>query len=174
MPTPKTRKLTGRLQFSYWQGAVMLAMLNTVYLGLTGKAWSITTALALCGAWLVQTLGLASPKQWAFFQHLPPQMVDNPLLYYGTWLNLGLLTGVLISMTAGSMWRWRKNRSVGRWLLGLIGGFLMGYGARLASGCNIGGLLGGIASSSAHGWIFAGFTFLGSWLGSKVLARYFL
>jgi len=175
MPVPKiARRLTGRVQLSYVQGAVLLAGLNILYFGLTKKAWSVTTSLALSGAWLVQTLGLASPKDWYFFQHFQPELIDNPLLYYGTWLNLGLLLGVVLSMTSGKMWRWRKNRSAKRWLVGLGGGLLMGYGARMALGCKIGTLLGGIASSSLHGWVFGFFTLLGSWLGCRLFSKYLL
>ena len=36
----------------------------------------------------------------------------------------------------------------------VIGGLLMGYGARLAFGCNIGAYFGGIASFSLHGWVW--------------------
>ena len=48
----------------------------------------------------------------------------------------------------------------------IVGGLLMGYGARLAYGCNIGAYLGGIVSGSAHGvwWLFWGF--LGSMAGA--------
>jgi hypothetical protein len=34
-----------------------------------------------------------------------------------------------------------------------VGGSLLGYGARLAYGCNIGAYFSGIASSSLHGWL---------------------
>ena len=36
----------------------------------------------------------------------------------------------------------------------MIGGLLMGYGARIAFGCNIGAYFGGIASFSLHGWLW--------------------
>ncbi len=35
-----------------------------------------------------------------------------------------------------------------------LGGVLMGIGARLGFGCNIGAFLAGIASGSLHGWIW--------------------
>ena len=35
-----------------------------------------------------------------------------------------------------------------------IGGLLMGWGARLGFGCNIGAFVGGVASGSLHGWIW--------------------
>ena len=50
----------------------------------------------------------------------------------------------------------------------------MGYGARLAGGCNIGALFSGIASLSLSGWVFAIFLFIGAFFGSKLLAKYFM
>ena len=44
----------------------------------------------------------------------------------------------------------------------------MGYGARIAFGCNIGALLGGIASGSLHGWGWLVFAAGGSVLGVRV------
>ena len=36
----------------------------------------------------------------------------------------------------------------------VVGGLLLGYGARLAYGCNIGAYFSGIASGSLHGWVW--------------------
>ena len=35
-----------------------------------------------------------------------------------------------------------------------VGGLLMGWGARLGFGCNIGAFVGGVASGSLHGWVW--------------------
>jgi uncharacterized membrane protein YedE/YeeE len=48
----------------------------------------------------------------------------------------------------------------------VIGGLLLGYGARLAYGCNIGAYFSGIASSSVHGWLWLAAAFIGSMLGT--------
>ncbi|MCL6594366.1 MAG: YeeE/YedE family protein, partial [Alicyclobacillus sp.] len=49
----------------------------------------------------------------------------------------------------------------------LVGGVFMGYGARIAFGCNIGAYFSGISSFSLHGWEW----FLGAMLGSVLGAR---
>jgi uncharacterized membrane protein YedE/YeeE len=53
-------------------------------------------------------------------------------------------------------------------LAAAIGGLLMGVGARLAFGCNIGAFLAGIASGSAHGWLWFFMAMLGSLVGLKI------
>ena len=48
----------------------------------------------------------------------------------------------------------------------VIGGLLLGYGARLAYGCNIGAYFSGIASGSVHGWVWLVFAFVGNVIGT--------
>ncbi|CBZ03456.1 hypothetical protein H04402_01646 [Clostridium botulinum H04402 065] len=50
----------------------------------------------------------------------------------------------------------------------------MGYGARLASGCNIGSFLIGISSFSLHGWIYWIFITLGAFIGTLILKKFIL
>jgi uncharacterized protein len=50
----------------------------------------------------------------------------------------------------------------------IIGGLLLGYGARLAYGCNIGAYFSGIASSSLHGWLWLVAALAGSVIGTRL------
>jgi uncharacterized membrane protein YedE/YeeE len=49
-----------------------------------------------------------------------------------------------------------------------LGGLMLGYGARLAYGCNIGAYFSGISSSSLHGWIWLAMALLGTAVGVKL------
>ncbi|MCX7602219.1 MAG: YeeE/YedE family protein, partial [Meiothermus sp.] len=53
-------------------------------------------------------------------------------------------------------------------LAAVLGGLLMGYGARLAYGCNIGAYIGGVASFSLHGWVWLGMALLGTGVGLRL------
>jgi hypothetical protein len=44
----------------------------------------------------------------------------------------------------------------------------MGYGARLAFGCNIGAFFSGIASTSLHGWLWILCALPGTWVGVRL------
>ena len=44
----------------------------------------------------------------------------------------------------------------------------MGYGARLAFGCNVGAYFSGIASGSLHGWLWFLAALVGSYLGTRL------
>jgi hypothetical protein len=50
----------------------------------------------------------------------------------------------------------------------LLGGLLMGYGAWIACGCNVGIFFFGIVSTSLHGWIWIVFALAGSALGVRL------
>ena len=45
---------------------------------------------------------------------------------------------------------------------------MMGYGARLAFGCNVGAFFSGIASGSLHGWLWFAAALAGTWVGIRL------
>ena len=53
-------------------------------------------------------------------------------------------------------------------LAAALGGLLMGVGARLATGCNIGAFFSGLASGSLHGLVWAIVAFGGVMLGARL------
>ena len=80
----------------------------------------------------------------------------------------------LLKLTNPSNFKFKKIKSLKQVVAAILGGLLMGYGARLAGGCNIGALFSGIASLSLSGWVFAVFLLAGAWIGSKLLAKFFM
>ncbi len=81
-------------------------------------------------------------------------------------MNFGIILGALLaSLLAGRFLpAWRvPTRSL---VAAIIGGLLLGYGARVAFGCNIGAYFSGIASGSLHGWMWLPAAFAGSALGT--------
>jgi hypothetical protein len=49
---------------------------------------------------------------------------------------------------------------------------LLGYGARIAFGCNIGAYFSGIGSTSLHGWLWFAAAFAGSILGTRLRPKF--
>lgn len=147
--------------------------LSLAYLLLARRPWGITSAWAYWTGWLAQVLG-GEVSSWPYWRDMGLTVyLASPWLYHGTWSNLGLILGALLSSLLAREGRWRLPR---RWpvaLVGLAGGLLMGYGARLAMGCNIGALLGGIGAFSPHGWLFAAGLLAGAALGAWLLPRLF-
>lgn len=59
-------------------------------------------------------------------------------------------------------------------LASVIGGLLLGYGAVMASGCNISAYVGGIASGSLHGWVWIVPALAGNWVGIRLRPAFHL
>ncbi len=147
----------------------LLALLNWVTLLVAGHAWSITWGFSLWGAKFMTLLGW-DPAQSGFWSGrfqtnalLQPIWADNTSL-----MNIGILAGALL---AGWMSKKIKRPAPIPFmsLLGaIIGGLMMGYGARLAYGCNIGAFFSGIASSSLHGWVWIACAIPGNFVGVKL------
>lgn len=152
-----------------WVGALALAVLNLGVLLVSGSPWGVTTAFALWGSKAAGALGLAEPSTWAFWSGPRAEVLSGSVLAESTSLtNVGIMVGALIASALAGAFTLHR-RVPGRLALGaVIGGLLMGYGARLAYGCNIGAYLGGIASLSLHGWVWGVMALLGTWVGLRL------
>ena len=113
-------------------------------------------------------MGLADPGAWGFWSGPRADVLSGSVLAESTSLtNFGIMVGALIASALAGAFTLHR-RIPGRLALGaVIGGLLMGYGARLAYGCNIGAYLGGIASMSLHGWVWGIMALLGTWIGLR-------
>ena len=154
-------------------GSISLVFFSFLMLQVAGHPWSVTFAFGLWGAKIASFLGV-EVSSWTYWQlEYPSTALENSVLADPTTVsNIGIILGALIgSALSGKI---TKFSSVNKKLVlaAVIGGLFMGYGARLAFGCNIGALFGGIASGSLHGWVWFLFAFLGSIVGVK-FRKYF-
>jgi uncharacterized protein len=156
--------------FTYVTGAVLLGLFNIVTLAATGKGWGVTGVFSYWGAWLVKPFGDISG--WA---NLSQATYDAGFFSNGISVrNLGIVLGALLAVLLASQFKIKKIKSWKQVAAAVLGGFLMGYGARVALGCNIGALFSGISAMSLAGWVFALFLFVGAYLGSKLLVKFFM
>lgn len=150
-------------------GGVVLAVLNALTLVLAGHPWGITWAFALWGAKALQAVGydLTTVPFWSGeFQQAAlaaPVLADVTSV-----MDLGIILGALLA--AGLAGRFAPVRRVplGIVAASVLGGLLLGYGARLAYGCNIGAYFSGIASTSLHGWLWGAAALLGTPIGVRL------
>ncbi|GLX91226.1 YeeE/YedE family protein [Pseudomonas weihenstephanensis] len=155
-------------------GAIGLALLNYATLALAGRPWGITSAFALWGAKAVTALGV-DVSSWGFWQ-IPG---NAKALAAPVWqdvtsvMNVGIILGAL--MAAGLAGRFAPSLKIpARALLAaVIGGLLLGYGSRMAYGCNIGAYFSGIASGSLHGWAWLVAAFIGNSVGVRLRPFFF-
>jgi uncharacterized membrane protein YedE/YeeE len=146
-----------------WVGALLLAGLNAVTLFVSGGAWGVTFAFALWGSKILDAVGV-DVQSWGFWQD-PANLAkyDAGIFVEKTSvMDFGIIIGALIASALAGQWVLHRKVPPKLAIGAVIGGLLMGYGARLAFGCNIGAYFGGIASFSLHGWIWGVMAIVGT------------
>ena len=149
-------------------GAILLAILNFLMLNIAGHPWSVTFAFGLWGAKIADFIGI-DVASWAFWNFNYPKIaLKNSIFADHTSIsNIGVILGAVIASSFAGSFSQKTKINYKIILAAIIGGFFMGFGARLAFGCNIGALFSGIASGSLHGWAWFLFAFIGSYFGTK-------
>lgn len=150
-------------------GAVALAILNFATLALSGRPWGVTSAFALWGAKGFASLGI-DVANWKYWMAGPnAAALAAPASHdVTTVMDIGIVLGAMAAASLAGRYApvWRiPLRSL---VAAMIGGLLLGYGARLAYGCNIGAYFSGIVSGSLHGWLWLVCAFAGNVLGTKL------
>ncbi|MGJ9413416.1 YeeE/YedE family protein [Aeromicrobium sp. CF4.19] len=150
-------------------GAVVLGVLAVGVLWVSGGIWGITNAFALWGAKLLQLLGM-HPETWTYWrQPDAAAQLSGPLLSdKNTLTNLGIIIGAAAAATAAGVYSLRHRFRGRETAAAFVGGILLGVGARLANGCNIGAYLGGITTGSVSGWVWAVVALAGTWVGLRL------
>ena len=149
-------------------GTVIIAVLCWLVFALSGHPWGVTFGFTLWGAKIAAALGVPV-ENYAFWQWPGPRraLEHSVLADVSSLMDFGMVLGAG-AMAAVSGGLRRQDWPPFRQLVGAaLGGVLMGIGARLGFGCNIGAFLAGIASGSLHGWIWFVMAMAGSWVGIR-------
>ena len=149
-----------------WAGALALAALNAATLFVSGKPWGITSAFALWGAKLLGLLGVDVSGTAYWSKPTNAHALHASVLADQTSvMDFGIMLGALVaSALAGAFVLHRRVPP--RIALGaVLGGIAMGFGARLAGGCNIGAYFTGVVSFSLHGWLWGVMAIAGTYAG---------
>jgi uncharacterized membrane protein YedE/YeeE len=151
----------------------MIACLCWAVFALSGHPWGVTFGFTLWGAKLASAIGF-DLSGYDFWQWPGPAraLAHSVLADTSSLMDIGMLIGAgLWASFVGSLrsQTWPNRRQL---LAAAIGGLLMGIGARLAFGCNIGAFLAGTASGSLHGWIWFAMALAGSWVGVRARPQF--
>jgi uncharacterized membrane protein YedE/YeeE len=139
----------------YIIGGVIIGLLCVAVFAAGGHPWSVTFAFTVWGAKAATALGF-DLSHAAFWQWPGPKraLTESVLSDTSSLTDLGMLFGAMAAAAASKPFAtgsWPPLKSVAA---AAIGGLLMGWGARLGFGCNIGAFVGGVASGSLHGWLW--------------------
>jgi len=159
-PRPDTDRL---------RAACAIGVLAVMAFLVSGQPWGVTTGLTLWGAKAASALGfgVGATEYWSWDG--PKQALTGSLLAQDSSLmDIGMILGATIAAARSGTFRAQAWPPV-RGLVGAaLGGLAMGIGARLSFGCNIGAMVGGIASGSLHGFVWFFAMLPGCWLGIRL------
>lgn len=151
-------------------GQLLTRMGHTGDVSITGKVfdpgyWYITTQEAQLAGWIMEKVGW-EVRDNVFFGVMNglPELWRNPAL----WMSIGIVFGAMVMALLNKEFKWKLPK--GELIVwGLGGGLLMGIGARVALGCNIGAFFIRVAGGDPGGWLFG----IGMVVGGYIGVRFF-
>ena len=142
-------------QWPIWIGGLLLGMGN-VLLFAFDRPWTVSNGVRNWGDWFFNQIGVIQMNV------LPPTLFSSSVLCFG------MIIGALAAALLGRQFQVRMAPA--RELFkGLLGGALMGIGASLAFGCNIGGFFSAISALSMAGVVMMVGLMVGAFVGLKLL-----
>jgi uncharacterized protein len=136
-------------------GAIAIGLISIGVFLAGHHPWSVTFGFTVWGAKLAAIVGFDFSHA-EFWQWSGPKraLAESILSDTSSLTDLGMLLGAMAAAAASKPFArtaWPPARSL---IAAAVGGLLMGWGARIGFGCNIGAFVGGVASGSLHGWVW--------------------
>ena len=154
------------------QGAVAMGALMVAILVLSGQPLGVVNGLTIAGGKILAATGAADLEFWDYWATFPD---GEKMLAAGIFAgaqnvtNAGIVLGAALAALMAGGWRPRlASRPPLHVVAATLGGFLMGYGAQISFGCNMGGFISAIVSGSLHGWLWLAAALAGTAVGVQV------
>lgn len=112
--------------------------------------WYITTQEAQWGGWLLDKLGVEQMDNIFFGLE---NGIPSPLINAPGFMSVGIILGAAVIALLRREFKW-KLPNLETAILALVGGTLMGIGARVGMGCNIGAFFATVTNGDLSGWVF--------------------
>lgn len=162
------KTIIGPILQRYWNPYVVLliaGILSAIYFGLTSTVWAVTGEFTRLGGDLLKLFGV-DISGWAYYDmvHLKGTTWSRP----DGWIVWGMFIGALMMVLLSNNFKIRLPQQKRRYIQGLVGGIIAGFGARLALGCNLAAFFTGVPQFSFHSWIFIVATGIGTFFGAKL------
>jgi hypothetical protein len=139
-----------------WSAGVLIALTN-VFLFVFDRPFTASDGVRNWGDWILRGAGVLER----------PDLIV-PWHYSGSMLNLGVIVGALAAALLSREFAVRVPPA-GELTKGALGGAMLGVGAMLALGCNIGGFFSAVSALSLAGLGMMVGLIAGAWLGLRYL-----
>jgi len=134
---------------------IIIAFLSVLMLAWS-RPWGAVGAVRNWGEWILYGVGVMKDKPGGF-------LTDT-----GSVIGIGFIGGAFLSACLGNQFALRIP-PVRELVKAVIAGILMGIGAALAGGCNVGGFYNAIGNLSAHGFAMWAGLVVGAVTGLKLI-----
>jgi uncharacterized protein len=150
-------------------GAIVIGALAIATFVAGGHPWSVTFGFTLWGGKIARLLGLDLSSA-PFWQWPGPKraLAESVLTDTSSLTDIGMILGAMAAAAATRPFARASWPPLPSLAAAAVGGLLMGWGARLGFGCNIGAFVGGVASGSLHGWVWFAAALGGCALGIRL------
>jgi uncharacterized membrane protein YedE/YeeE len=150
-------------------GAIVIGLLCIGVFLAGHHPWSVTFGFTVWGAKIAALAGFDFSNA-AFWQWPGPKraLAESILSDTSSLTDFGMILGAMAAAAATKPFARTTWPPMGSLLAAAAGGLLMGWGARIGFGCNIGAFLGGVASGSLHGWVWFGAALGGCMIGIRL------
>jgi uncharacterized membrane protein YedE/YeeE len=181
------QKLYARGGMQLWQAALILSGVSLASYLLVGMPLGITTAYAKTGAMLWSAVTPGHVASLDFFRATslsyvvpltgqplvggPGPGIDGIALVQFP-LIAGIVGGGFLSALSLGEFKVYRDVPVRQYLSALAGGVIMGMASRMAPGCNVWHLLGGVPILAISSTLFLAGLLPGAWIGSKFLSTW--
>lgn len=155
--------------WSLLSGSFALAALNAITLVLAGRPWGETAGFALWGSKIAIVLGF-NAADWPYWRGNPAPLTASVFSDITSVMDFGIILGAALAASLSGRFELKFQHLPSDWIAASLGGLLMGYGARLSGGCNIGAYFSALASGSLSAWVWIATALIGSWIGLRILA----
>ncbi len=155
-------------RWSFAKGSVLISIMFIFILTTTGSSWGASGPFTHWGVWALQKFGFnfSSPAFEGVVESVNAGLMNNA----SSIRNVGIVFGSAIAFLMAGRFKFDFNYKLQDAFFYALGGFLMGFGAKVGRGCNIGGLYSGIANFSLSGWLFMLALAVGGVIGLKLFA----
>ena len=156
-------------RWSLTTGSVLLAFMFLFIIITTKNSWGITGPFAGWGLALLNLFGveLTSPVFEETNAGIAAGLLNNGMGVRDIGIVLGSAIALLLAGRFAFDTKFRRFDV----LIYMLGGLIMGVGARIAGGCNIGALFSGIGNLSLSGWVFGVMLWVGGMSALKFFAN---
>ena len=158
--------------WSLTRGAMVAGILMAAILILGGQPLGVVNGMTVLGGKALAATGAADLEFWDYWATFPngDELLDAGIFAGAQNVtNAGIILGSALAALMAGGWHVKfAPRPLPHVLAAALGGFLMGYGAQISFGCNMGGFISATASGSLHGWIWLAAALLGTSIGARV------